>query len=69
MPDNQVGTQTGIVIFSGTVGMAIGGWLGGFSYDFANSYEPAFLIGVAFNVINLGIIALLLVRSARHKLT
>ncbi len=68
MPDNQVGTQTGIVIFSGTIGMAIGGWLGGFAYDVANTYEPAFLIGVAFNVINLGIIALLVARSAPQKI-
>ncbi len=68
MPDNKVGTQTGIVIFSGTVGMAIGGWLGGYAYDVANTYEPAFLIGVAFNVINLGIIALLVTRSIQKNI-
>ena len=66
MPGGQVGRQTGIVIFWGTVGMAIGGWLGGFVYDLTASYEPAFFIGAGTNAVNLTIIAAL-IRRARAR--
>ena len=63
MPAEQAGRQTGIVIFSGTIGMAIGGWLGGFVFDLTGSYEPAFYIGVGANVVNLVIIGGLIRRT------
>jgi predicted MFS family arabinose efflux permease len=43
--------------------MALGSWLGGYSYDMTGSYRPAFLTGVAFNLGNLALIASLIVRT------
>jgi len=42
--------------------MALGGWLAGFIYDELGSYAPAFMIGVALNIANIAIVALLAVR-------
>src|SRR3546814_3160083 len=33
LPADEVGRRTAIVIFFGAIGMALGGWLGGFVYD------------------------------------
>jgi len=48
--------------FSNIVGMALGGWLAGYIYDELGSYAPAFMIGVAFNIANIAIIAALALR-------
>ena len=45
------------------VGMALGGWMSGWIYDLTGSYRAAFLNGIAWNVMNLGIIVLVLIRS------
>ena len=42
--------------------MATGGWLAGYIYDLFGFYAPAFATGVAFNVANLAILVLLVVR-------
>ena len=55
MPADQTGRRTAIVISFAAIGMAVGGWLGGFVHDLTGSYGPAFGIGVAFNVGNLAI--------------
>jgi len=68
MPAGQIGRYTGVVIFGGTIGMAIGGWLGGFVFDLTASYEPAFFIGVGFNLFNLAIIGTLIGRAGLHRL-
>jgi MFS family permease len=54
-----------LLLCTGT-GMAAGGWLAGYLYDYFGYYAPAFAAGVAFNVINLAILATLV---GRHKLT
>jgi MFS family permease len=44
-------------------GMATGGWLAGFLYDHFGHYGPAFALGVAFNIVNLGLLATLALRQ------
>ena len=43
--------------------MAVGGWLAGYLYDVNGYYAPAFATGVAFNRINLLLLAVLVVRQ------
>ncbi|WFU45225.1 MFS transporter [Bradyrhizobium sp. CB82] len=63
MPASEAATRVGIVIFASVFGMSFGGWISGVIFDAAGSYAAAFANGVAWNVINLGIVLLLLVRS------
>jgi len=44
-------------------GMGAGGWLAGYLYDIYGYYTPAFATGVAFNVANIAILFMLLVRQ------
>jgi MFS family permease len=64
-PLAQVGRRIGIVFLFGTVGMALGGWLGGQIFDLTGSYHSAFLVGIAFNLGNLAVVGTLLLRQAR----
>lgn len=43
-------------------GMAAGGWLAGFLYDRYASYDPAFIVGVGANIVNLVLLAALTLR-------
>ena len=61
-PPNQAGTRISIVLMATMLGMALGGWLSGVLYDLTGSYDAAFINGIAWNVLNMGIIAWLLVR-------
>ena len=45
--------------------MALGGWLGGQIFDLTGSYRNAFLVGVAFNLGNLGLVGTLLHRQGQ----
>jgi predicted MFS family arabinose efflux permease len=58
----------GILLLTGT-GMATGGWLGGYMYDWFGYYGPAFAVGVAFNLANLTVLALLVFRQHTHPAT
>ena len=49
------------------VGMAFGGWVSGWIYDLTGSYQAAFLNGIAFNMLNIGIMVMLLWRSRGPK--
>ena len=53
----------GFVIMATILGMALGGWLSGLIYDLTGSYRWAFLNGIAFNALNVGIMLLILMRS------
>jgi len=46
-------------------GMATGGWLAGGLYDYFGYYVPAFAAGIAVNLINFAIIAVLTIRQQR----
>ena len=56
-----------LLLFSGT-GMATGGWLAGHLYDIYGYYLPAFATGVAFNVVNIVILSMLLLRQRTYLL-
>jgi predicted MFS family arabinose efflux permease len=58
-----VGSRIGVVFLFGTIGMALGAWLGGQIFDLTGSYHPAFLVGVAFNLGNLVLVVALLLRQ------
>jgi MFS family permease len=51
-----------LLLMSGS-GMAVGGWLAGYLYDIYGFYTPAFATGVAFNVANIAILFMLLMRQ------
>ncbi|MEM7408430.1 MAG: MFS transporter [Pseudomonadota bacterium] len=60
-----VGARTGLVVFFGTIGMALGSGLGGVSFDQTGGYAPAFYAGVVFNVANLVLLGWLALRLRR----
>jgi MFS family permease len=64
-PAGQAGWRIGAVILFGSIGMALGGWLGGQIFDLSGSYRAAFLVGVAFNLGNLALVGALLYRQGR----
>jgi MFS family permease len=67
-PAGHAGRRIGMVILFGTIGMALGGWLGGQIFDLYGSYRPAFLVGLAFNLGNLALVGMLLHRQGRVAL-
>ncbi|MFN4087968.1 MAG: MFS transporter [Alphaproteobacteria bacterium] len=66
-PAEGLGAGIAVVYLFGTIGMALGGWTGGFVHDLVGTYQPAFLIGVAFNVGNLLLIGALILRTRRFE--
>jgi MFS family permease len=66
MPANEAATRVGVVIGMSVAGMAFGGWVSGLIFDATGSYRAAFLNGVAWNALNIGIALLLLMRSRRR---
>jgi MFS family permease len=65
-PSEEAGTRVGIVIMSTLFGMALGGWMSGFIFDLTGSYQLAFTNGLAWNLLNVSIVAWLLSRSGRR---
>ena len=63
MPAREAGARVGFVIMMTVLGMAIGGWLSGAIYDLTGSYFWAFLNGIVWNFVNIGIVLMLLIRS------
>jgi MFS family permease len=61
----QAGTRVGTVLMATLFGMAFGGWVSGAIFDWTGSYKAAFLNGIAFNLLNLGIVLYLLARLRR----
>ncbi len=59
-PAGEAGWRIGVVYLFGTVGMALGSWLGGWIFDLTGAYQIAFLTGVAFNLANLALIGSLI---------
>ncbi|HET6520962.1 MAG TPA: MFS transporter, partial [Geminicoccaceae bacterium] len=55
-PSAEAGWRIATVFFFGTIGMALGGWLGGLIFDLAGGYRLAFLVGVGFNLTNLALV-------------
>jgi len=63
LPPKEAGAKVGFVIMATIVGMALGGWLSGWIYDLTGSYQLAFINGIAFNALNVGVMLLILIRS------
>ena len=57
-----IGRRIAVVIFFGGMGMALGGWFGGFLFDLSGSYVLAFMLGAGANAINLMLVGMLLLR-------
>lgn len=62
-PSKEAGQKVGIVMMSTIIGMALGGWLSGYIFDLTGSYQAAFLNGIAWNLLNIGICLTLILRS------
>ena len=56
MPAKEAGARVGFVLMMTIWGMALGGWMSGWIYDVSGSYEMAFLNGIAWNLINIGLV-------------
>jgi MFS family permease len=63
MPASQAATRVGIVIFASVFGMSFGGWISGLIFDATGSYAAAFANGMAWNALNVIIVAALLLRA------
>ncbi|GAW33777.1 putative sulfoacetate transporter SauU [Roseovarius sp. A-2] len=63
MPSAEAGRRVGFVLMTTIVGMALGGWMSGWIYDVTGSYHVAFLNGIAWNGLNIGIMVLILLRT------
>jgi len=59
----EAGVRVGIVLMSTLFGMALGGWISGAIFDVTGSYQAAFVNGLAWNIVNIVIIAWLLLRA------
>nr|WP_298682546.1 MFS transporter [uncultured Dongia sp.] len=66
-PAHQAGIRVSMVLMATVVGMALGGWLSGIIYDLTGSYQVAFLNGIAWNLVNMGIALWLLLRRAQMQ--
>ena len=62
-PANEIGWRMGALYLFGTLGMALGAWLGGVIFDAVLNYKPAFLAGVLANLVNVAIIGWLVWRQ------
>lgn len=67
-PASEASWRVPTVLFPGALGMAAGGWLAGVIHDTYGYYAPAFVAGVAFNVVNLMLIGILVPRHAPPRL-
>ncbi|WP_169545660.1 MFS transporter [Sneathiella aquimaris] len=63
LPAHEAGQRVGLVILATVAGMALGGWLSGLIYDLTQSYRAAFINGIGWNLLNIGIMTFVLWRS------
>ena len=56
--------RVGTVLMATVFGMALGGWMSGVIFDLTGSYQAAFVNGILWNVLNVGIAVGLLRRPA-----
>ena len=68
MPAKEAGARVGFVLMMTIWGMALGGWMSGWIYDVSGSYEMAFLNGIAWNLINIGLVLALFFRKPAQRL-
>jgi MFS family permease len=61
----EAGARVGAVLMATLFGMALGGWMSGAIFDASGSYRAAFVNGIAWNLLNVGIVLYLLARAKR----
>ena len=59
----EAGWRLGWIMLFTMLGMAFGGWLAGVLFDLTGTYSTAFLAAIVFNIVNLLIAGLFLLRS------
>jgi MFS family permease len=64
-PAEDASWRVPTILLTGMSGMAAGSWMAGVIYDYFGFYAPAFATGLAFNLVNFVVIALLLVQARR----
>jgi MFS family permease len=64
-PPEEAGVRVGTVLMATVFGMALGGWMSGVIFDLTASYQAAFVNGIVWNLLNVGIAVMLLRRPAR----
>ncbi|RBW61751.1 CynX/NimT family MFS transporter [Ruegeria sp. A3M17] len=67
MPPQEAGARVGFVMMMTIMGMALGGWMSGWIYDVTGNYQLAFVNGILWNGVNIGILLFLLSRSRPHR--
>jgi len=65
-PVSEAHWRVPTMMFLSGSGMATGGWLAGYLYDLYGYYAPAFMTGVAFNVANMALLFMLVVRERSY---
>jgi len=65
LPAREAGQRIGLVIMATILGMALGGWMSGWIYDLTGSYQAAFLNGIAWNFLNMGIMIFILMNTRK----
>ncbi len=54
-PPGEAGVRVSTVLTATVFGMALGGWMTGVIYDLTGSYQAAFVNGILWNLLNIGI--------------
>lgn len=62
-PSSEASWRMPLTLFTAMSGMAVGSWFAGALYDRFGYYAPAFGTGVLFNLLNLGLIGFLVMRT------
>jgi MFS family permease len=68
LPSKEAGIRIGAVMMATTFGMAFGGWLTGEIFDWTGSYHAALWNGLAWNLLNLMLVGILMIRPILLKL-
>ena len=63
LPAGEAGQRVGLLIMATIIGMAFGGWLSGWIYDVTGSYQAAFVNGIVWNVLNISIMVMVMLRT------
>ena len=63
LPASEAGAKIGIVITATILGMAVGGVVSGWIYDWFLSYRVAFLNGLVWNFLNIAIVGWLIIKG------
>ena len=69
MPAREAGARVGFVLMATILGTALGGWVSGQIYDMTGSYHWAFVNGIVWNGLNVGIMLWVLSRSRPRRVS